>query len=118
MRLTASSTRGDAARPVRAAAAAAIDLAAAVGCADDVRVEHAEQRFEIALAPGGANALDDPRLLLVASAGKRGRAVRDVAAGAGGELADRRRRAADDLRDLVEGEPEHVVQHERGPLGG
>ena len=41
----------------------------------------------------------------------------DAAARAAGELAGRRRGAVEDPRDLVEGHGEHVVQHEREPLG-
>jgi hypothetical protein len=41
-----------------------------------------------------------------------------TAAGAAGEHLGRAGGAAYDRRDLVEGHGEHVVQHERDPLGG
>jgi hypothetical protein len=41
-----------------------------------------------------------------------------AAAGAAGELAGRGRGAPHDRGDLVEGNGEHIVQHEREPLGG
>jgi hypothetical protein len=47
-----------------------------------------------------------------------GRLTLNAAAGATGELPRRRRRAADDRRDLLERHREHVVQHEHEPLSG
>ena len=48
---------------------------------------------------------------------RRRRRAAHASPGAAGQLARRRRRAPDDRRDLVERHAEHVVQHEREPLG-
>jgi len=88
-----------------------------VGAQDDVRVEQREECVEVAVARGGEEGVDDRAL-----AGRIGVGYRclclDPAAGAAGELPGRRRGPPDDGCDVVEGYGEHVVQHEREPLGG
>ena len=59
-----------------------------------------------------------PRAGAARSASGAGACALHPAARPAGELARRGRRAADDRRDLVERHREHVVQHERQPLGG
>jgi len=55
---------------------------------------------------------------MVLARGRVARTLRvDVVAGAGGQLTHGRGRATHDLAHLLEGHPEHVVEHERRPLG-
>jgi hypothetical protein len=63
----------------------------------DERVDHASLDREIDLGRG--RTLDAPT-----------RSARELARGRG--------RSADDRRDLVERDREHIVKHEREPLGG
>ena len=87
---------------------------AVVRAQDDVGVEELEQPAEVAVAAGGDEGVDD------LAVGGRGVAVGslDAAAGPGGELAGRGRRAVDDRGDVLEGHREDVVEHEREALGG
>ena len=88
---------------------------AAVDPQHDVRVEHGEQRPEVALSRGGQESVHD--LPLTGGVGVGGGATSaHPAARAAGELPRRGRCAPHDGRDLPEGHPEHVVQHEREPL--
>jgi hypothetical protein len=82
----------------------------------DVRVQHLEQRLEVAVARGREERVDDSALSLEVGVGNR-RLALDAAARTAGELPCRLRRAVDDRRDLVEGHGENVVQHEGEPLG-
>ena len=72
---------------------------------------------EVPLPGGAEEGVDDPLLLGEPSIGLRVRALHPPA-GAARELACGLRAAADDRRDLVEGQREHVVQDEREPFGG
>ena len=90
---------------------------AAVGSQHDVRVEHRDQRLEVAVAGGGEEGVDDFALAGEIGVGHRGRSLHP-APRAARELPRRGRGAPDDGRDLVERHAEHVVQHEREPLGG
>src|SRR6266545_3825113 len=87
-----------------------------IGSEHDVRVEHRDQRVEVAVARGGEEGVDDRPLAGGVGVGNRGSALHPPA-GPAGELARRGRGAPYDGRDLVEGHGEHVVQHERQPLG-
>ena len=89
----------------------------AVGSEHDVRVEHGEKRVEVAAARGGEEGFDDLPLAGEVGAGSLSRSLHP-AAGAAGELPGCGRRATHDGGDLVEGDGEHVVQHEGEPLGG
>lgn len=72
--------------------------------------------LEVALPRGGEVGVDDRALAGHVGVGRRcGRA--HAAPGADRELAGRLGRALDHRRDLVEAHREHVVQHEREPLG-
>ena len=87
-----------------------------VGPEHDVGMEHGEQRVEVAVARGGQEGVDDFPLAGAIRAGSRGRTLHP-AARAARELPGRARGASQDRRDLVEGQVEHVVQHEGHPLG-
>ena len=88
--------------------------AAVVSAQDDVGVEELEQPAEVAVAAGGDEGVDD------LAVGGRGVAVGSLhaAAGPGGELTGRGRRAVDDRGDVLEGHREDVVEDEREALGG
>ena len=88
----------------------------AVGPRHDVRIEHRDERLEVAIARGGEEGVDDPSLSGEVGVGHRGCPL-DAAPRAAGELPRRLRRAIDEAGDLVERHGEHVVQHERQPLG-
>ena len=95
----------------------------AVGSQHDVRVEHREQRVEVAAAGGGEEGVDDVSLAGEIGVEDQSAPVSPTrpmhpAAGAAGELPRGVGRAPHDGGDLVEGHGEHVVQHEREPLGG
>ena len=83
---------------------------------DDLRVEHLEQRLEVAGAGGCQEGVDDPALL-GRSVSPRARAPHPPP-GTAGELACRVGAATGDLADLREGDAEHVVQDEGDALGG
>jgi hypothetical protein len=90
---------------------------AAVGPQDDVRVEQREEVVEPAAPRGGHECLDD--LALPGQVGIRNRPrTLDAAARAARRLTGRGGGASGDRGDLVEGQGEHVVQHECEPLGG
>ena len=82
----------------------------------DLGVEDGEESFEVAGARRRQEGVDDDPLAVEVDVG-HGRAL-DAATGAARELPRRRRRPADDRRDLVERHGEHVVQHEGDPFGG
>ena len=82
----------------------------------DLGVEHGDEGFEIAVAGGRHEGVDE--LALAAEVRVRhGRLALHTPAGAAGQLARRLGRSVDDRRDLVEGHGEDVVQHEREALG-
>ena len=88
-----------------------------VGSNDDVWVEQREQRVEIALARGGQEGIDN--FSLTGEVGVRNCGVTpDPAACAARELPGRGGGASHDASDLIEGQVEHVVQHECDPLRG
>ena len=74
------------------------------------------QRLEVAAARRREKRIDDRALTRPVGFHLRVGALHP-SAGAARELSGRRRRAADDGRDLVERHAERVVQHEREPLG-
>jgi hypothetical protein len=76
-----------------------------------------EKRVEVALASGGEKGLDDLALRLHVRV-RGGVPSADAPARAARELSRRRRRAADDGGDVVEGHAEQIVQHEGEPLRG
>ena len=82
-------------------------------------VEQWEQRPNVAARAGGDERVDDAPLLgWVDGKARRTRLLLDALACAARELAAGRNRAADHRRHLLEGEVEHVVQHEHHALGG
>ena len=87
-----------------------------IGAEHDVGVEHRQQPLEIAAARSREKCIDDLLLPAEISIRRRRRSLH-AAAGAAGELPRRGGRAADDRRDLLEGDGEHIVQHEGEPLG-
>ncbi len=89
----------------------------AVGSEHDVRVEHREQLLEVTAARGGEEGIDDRSLLAEIRIGNRGRSLHP-ATGPARELSGCGRGAPDDGSDLIERHGEHVVKHERDPLGG
>ena len=91
--------------------------AAAVGPEDDVRVEDADERLEVAGARRREEGVDDATLDRQVGVRVR-RALADPAARPARQLAGRGRRLPDDLGDLVERHREDVVEHERQALGG
>jgi len=104
--------------PVRAedGLAGGRDLASAVADHDDVGIEQVNQRRQIARGRRRGERLDHAAVLGRVGLRPAG-TVADVASGTGGELADGPGRAADDVRHLVEGEAEEVVEDERSPFG-
>src|SRR5829696_1684845 len=95
----------------------------AVGSQNDVRVEHREQRLEVAAARGGEERVDDVSLAAEIDVGHQVRtfSLTDPmypAAGPAGKLPRGVGSAPNDGSDLVEGHGEHVMQHEGEPLGG
>ena len=79
------------------------------------RIEHREQRVEVTRACGGEEGVD--HRALAAKVGVRDGRSPYPSMSAAGDLPRRRRGAAHDGRDLVEGHTEHVVQDEGEPLG-
>lgn len=111
------------AKKVSATAAAPRTSCAAPACttapsarSNDIGVEHGEERLEVAMARSGEEGVDDHSLAGETGVGNRGRFLHPAASTAR-QLPGRIRRTAHDGRDLVE-RHEHVVQHERDPLGG
>jgi hypothetical protein len=83
---------------------------------DDVRIEHRQQRLEVAPARGRQKRAD--QRLLVPLVGLRGHPPElDPTTRAARQLPGRHRRAPHDRRDVVERKIEHVVEDERHPLG-
>ena len=102
----------------RTCAVGAHRTAASSALEHDVGVEQREQRVEVAAARGREEGVDD--LALPAQIGVRRRRSRPArGAGRGWRAAGPRPASAPTMRrDLVERHGEHVVQHERQPLGG
>ncbi len=92
------------------------DASAALGPQDDVRIEHRDKPLEVALPRGRQEGLDHLTLGADVGIGVRGCGPHPPA-GAAGKLTHGLGRAIDDRGDLVEGDREHVVQHERESLG-
>ena len=88
----------------------------AVRSNDDVGVEDGQQAVEVALARGGQERVDDGPLAVEVDV-RNGRAL-DASTGPARELSGRRRRPADDGRDVVERQREHVVEDEGDAFGG
>ena len=88
---------------------------AAVDAEYDVGVEHRNQRVEVSAPRGGEEGVDE--LSLADRIEVRYRGTLHPAACATGELPCRGGRALHQRSDLVERDREHVVQHEREPLG-
>ena len=88
---------------------------AAVGAQHDIRMQHRDERVEVAVARRREERVDDLALAGRVAVGRR--RLPHAPACAAGELARRGRRAGHDQRDLVERHREHVVQDERQPLG-
>ncbi len=87
------------------------DTRAAVRAYDDLRVEDRDQRVEVALPRGGEVGVDDGAL--ASEVGLRWRrCAADAAARTARELPGRLGRALDESGDLIEGDLEHVVEHE------
>ena len=92
---------------------------ARVGPPGDLRVEHLEQCLQVALVRRADEPFDDqPQLDPVHLEPRRAHLRLHAPARPAGELPARRRRPPDDGADRLEGETEHVVQHERRALGG
>ena len=87
-----------------------------VDAQDDVGVEHLQERLEVACAGGRQEGVDDLALTAEVGVGPRRRAAH-APPGAARQLPRGLGCAVDDRRDLVEGNGEHVVQHEGEPLG-
>ena len=90
-------------------------LAAAVGMDADVGRQHRAERLHVAAARGGEEGLGELEAALLLHLEARPR-LADMGARPGGELAAGGRVALDGGRDLLEAQPEHVVQQEGGPL--
>jgi hypothetical protein len=90
---------------------------AALSARNDVWVERREQRIEVTAARGSEEGIDNFSLAGEIGVGNRGHSLHP-AAGAAGELSCCARRAPHDGSKLVKRHGEHVVQHERHPLGG
>ena len=88
---------------------------AAVGAHHDVWVEHRDERLEVTVARRGEERVDD--LALAGDVGIRLGRTPHPSPRPAGELPRRGRSAIHDRGDLVEGDIEHVVEHERQPLG-
>jgi hypothetical protein len=88
---------------------------AAVDAEHDVGVEHRDQRVEGSVARSGEEGVD--QLSLAGKIDVRHRGALHPASCAARELPCRGGCAPDQRSDLVERDGEHVVQHEREPLG-
>jgi hypothetical protein len=88
----------------------------AVGPQHHVGVEDGDQPLEVAVAGRGEERVDHLALPGHVGLGRRRRTA-DPAPAAAGQLAGGGRGAVDHRADLVERHREHVVQHERQPLG-
>src|SRR5829696_470094 len=91
--------------------------ATAVGSEHDVRVEHRDERFKVPVSCGSEEGVYDFSLAGEIGVRNIGRSLH-AAACAARELPCCGRRAPHDESDLLKGHSEHVVQHERKPLGG
>jgi hypothetical protein len=89
----------------------------AIGAEQDVWVEHREKRVEVTGARGSEEGVDKFALAGEIGVGHRRRSPHPAACAAR-ELPCRGRGAAHDGSDLVEGNGERIVQHEREALGG
>jgi hypothetical protein len=83
----------------------------------DVRVQHLEQRLEVAVPCGRQKGVDDFVLSVEGGVGNRVLAL-DSATRAAGELTCRLGRAVDDRRDLVEGQGEMSCSTNASRLDG
>jgi hypothetical protein len=83
----------------------------------DVRVQHLEQRLEVAVPCGRQKGVDDFALSVEGGVGNRVLAL-DSATRAAGELTCRLGRAVDDRRDLVEGQGEMSCSTNASRLDG
>src|SRR4029450_6377380 len=115
----------------RYAVGAALDLRAAaprpelrritsgeVSHAPDLLVPHSSQRLEVTVGASGQESLGDLVQFLVGPLPPGGiGAACHLGAGPLGQLAAGRRRLAEDLRDLVEGKLEDIVQYEGDAFG-
>ena len=90
---------------------------AGVDAEHDVGVEHRKQGVEVARTRGDKKGVDDLALAWQVGVGGR-RCALHAAPAAARELPGRGRSPADDRGDLLEGDGEHVVQHESEPLCG
>ena len=90
-------------------------LAAAVGMDADIGRQHRAQRLHVAAARGGEEGLGKLEATLLFHLEARSR-LADMGARAGRELAAGGRVALDGGRDLLESQPEHIVQQEGRPL--
>ena len=90
-------------------------LPAAVGPDGHVRREEAQERLQVTADQGGQEPLGHRLPHRETGLVARPPGL-DVLPGPVGDLTDRDRRAAEDLRDLGMGVPEHLVEHEHGPL--
>ena len=88
-----------------------------VGAEHDVGVEQSQQRREVAVARGGEERGDHLALARGRTVVRDCRVSLHAPAGPAGQLAGGGRRPPDDRGDLLERNREHVVQHERQPLG-
>lgn len=89
----------------------------AVSPEDDVGIEHGNQCIEVAILGRGEEGVHHDPLPREVRVGSRSLATYPATCSAG-ELPRGGRAALDQRRDLVEGQGEHVVQHEGEPLGG
>jgi hypothetical protein len=87
-----------------------------VGPQHHVGIQQRHQRLEVTAARGSQERVHDGSLAAEIGVGDSGSAL-DSAAGAAGEHLGRVWGAAQDGGDLVERHREHVVEHERDPLG-
>ena len=90
-------------------------LAAAVGMNTDIGRQHRAQRLHVAAARSGEERLGELEAALLFHLEARSR-LADVSARTRSELAAGRRVTLDGRGDLVEVQPEHVVQQEGRPL--
>ena len=90
-------------------------LAAAVGVQADIGGEHRAERRHVAVARRGEEGLGDREAALLLHPEARA-GLADVGPGARGELPAGGRAAPDRRRDLLEADPEDVVQQEGGAL--
>src|SRR5215218_3433740 len=88
---------------------------AKVGAQDDVGMEKVDEAVE--LAPSGCpeEGVDHFTLTSEIGVGSRNLGALDAAACPAGELSRRLRRSPDHRSDLLEGQLEHIVEHEREP---